>query len=149
MRSHIVHQFFPKLLAGLLVPPHVAYHGVFMGALRDKNQDRIASPRFLHSQLKKSSLCPRQSIILEFSPLNKNTNLAGTFPLRLFNRLGYPIVIEAAKKMMRPHLCYQLPLAPPPLLDPPSPMNPLNPQPPDDPPPPRPQSPSIHRPTTP
>src|SRR5881392_2365056 len=75
-----------------------------MGAGRDKKQDRIAIPRFLHSQLKKSSFGPRQSIILEFSPLNKNTNLAGTFPLRLFDRLGYPIVIELAKKTVRAHL---------------------------------------------
>src|SRR5947208_9140755 len=112
-----------------------------MGARRDKNQDRIAIPRFLHSQLKKSSLCPRQSIILEFSPLNKNTNLTGTFPLRLFNRLGYPIVIEPAKKMMCPHLCYQLPLAPPPPLDPPPPLNQL---PPHDHPPPLPHFPQMN-----
>jgi hypothetical protein len=58
----------------------------------------------LHAQLEESSLCARQSIILEFSPLNKNTDLAGTFPLRLFDRLGYPIVIEPAKKIVRAHL---------------------------------------------
>src|SRR6185295_9888925 len=75
-----------------------------MGARRDKNQNRIAIPCFLHAQLEESSLCPRQSIILEFSPLNKNTDLAGTFPLRPFDRLGYPIVIEPAKKIVRAHL---------------------------------------------
>src|SRR6266513_4477597 len=120
-----------------------------MRARRDKNQDRVAIARFLHAQLKKSSSCPRQSIILKFSSLNKNADLAGTFPLRLFNRLGYPIVIEAAKKMMRPHLCYQLPLAPPPPLDPPPPLNPLNPPPPDDHPPPLPQLPEMNGPPQP
>jgi hypothetical protein len=58
----------------------------------------------LHPKLEESSLCPRQGIILEFSPLNKNTNLAGTFPLRLFDRLGYPIVIEPTKKSVGAHL---------------------------------------------
>jgi hypothetical protein len=75
-----------------------------MGAGRDKNQNGIAIPRFLHAELEESPLCPRQSIILEFAPLNKNPNLAGTFPLRLFDRLGYSIVIEPAKKIVRAHL---------------------------------------------
>src|SRR5882724_11526937 len=83
---------------------HVAYHRVFMSAGRDKNQDRVSVARFLHAQLKKSSLCPRQSIILEFSSLNKNADLTGASPLRLFDRLGYPIVIEQAKKIVRAHL---------------------------------------------
>src|SRR5207248_7342153 len=104
MRPHIVHQFLPKLLAAFLVHHHIAHHGVFMGARRDKNQNRIAIPRFLHAELEESSLCPRQSILLEFSPLNENTNLSGTFPLRLFDRLGYSIVIEPAKKIVRAHL---------------------------------------------
>ena len=104
MRPHVLHQFFPKLLAAFLVHPHIAHHGVFMGAGRDKNQNRIAIPRFLHAELEESPLCPRQSIILEFAPLNKDPNLAGTFPLRLFDRLGYPIVIEPAKKIVRAHL---------------------------------------------
>jgi len=58
----------------------------------------------LHAELEESPLCPRQSVILEFAPLNKNPNLAGTFPLRLFDRLGYSIVIEPAKKIVRAHL---------------------------------------------
>jgi hypothetical protein len=85
------------------VHPDVAYHRVFMGAGRDKNQNRIAIPRFLHAELKKSSLCSRQGIILEFSPLNENPNLTGTLPLRFFDRLGYSIVIEPAKKIVRAH----------------------------------------------
>jgi hypothetical protein len=75
-----------------------------MGAGRDKNQNGIAIPRFLHAELEESPLCPRQSIILEFAPLNKNPNLAGTFPLRFSDRLGYSIVIEPAKKIARAHL---------------------------------------------
>src|SRR5439155_8975735 len=75
-----------------------------MRARRDKNQDRIAIARFLHSQLKKSSLCPRQSIILKFSSLNKNADLARRSPLRFFDCLGYPVVIEPAKKVVGAHL---------------------------------------------
>src|SRR5438132_362396 len=81
-----------------------------MGAGRDKNQNGIAIPRFLHAELEESPLCPRQSIILEFAPLNKNPNLAGTFPLRLSaplvlpaNRFKYEIdsSSEAAFKIVR------------------------------------------------
>jgi hypothetical protein len=75
-----------------------------MSAGRDKNQDRIAIARFLHSQLQKFSLRPGQSVLLKFPSLDKNADLTGTFPLRFSDRLDDAGVIEPAKKMMRAHL---------------------------------------------
>ena len=43
-----------KILAAFLVHPYIADHGIFMGAGRDKNQNRIAIPRFLHAELEES-----------------------------------------------------------------------------------------------
>src|SRR5437899_12243701 len=113
--------------------PHVTHHRIFMGAGRDKNQNRIAIPRFLHAQLKKFFLRPGQGVLLEFSPLNKDADLTRTSPLRLFDRLGNPVVIESAKEIMRSHF-YQLYPAPPPPPIPPPELKLPNP-PPEDPPP--------------
>ena len=75
-----------------------------MGAGRDKDQDRVAIARFLHAQLNKFSLCPGQGVLLKFPALDKNADLTGTFPLGFSNRLDDAVVIEPAKKVMRPHL---------------------------------------------
>ena len=70
----------------------------------DKNQNGIAIARFLHSHLNKFPLRAGQGITLKFPALNENADLTGTFPLRFLDRLNDAVVIEPAKKMMRPHL---------------------------------------------
>ncbi len=108
MRAHGLDQSLPEFLARFFVHTDIADDRIFMRPRRDKNQHRISIARFLHSELKKFSFGPRQGIILKFPTLNKNTDLARSPPLRLFDRLRDSLVIEPTKKMMRAHLITSL-----------------------------------------
>src|SRR5437762_11038249 len=78
----------------------------------------------------------RKRIDVQFSALNKNTNLAGRFRFRFTNGVDDAIVVDLAEKFFCSHRAYQLDPAPPPPKLPPPPLNPLKPPPPDDQPPP-------------
>src|ERR1700731_4571296 len=118
----------------------VADHGKLVCARRDKNQNRIALRRFVHSASMKLFLRSDEWIDIQLSALNENTNLAGSFRFGIADRLHDLVVLKFAEKFFRSQRS-QLPLEPPPPNEPPPPLNPLNPPPPDDEPPPPPPKP--------
>jgi hypothetical protein len=103
MCPHVVHQFFPKLFTAFLVDADVADHGIFLFSGRNKDQNSVAIGGPLHSELKELFFRPGQGVAFKLPALNKNPYLPGTFSFRLLNRLDDAVVIEAAKKTMRPH----------------------------------------------
>jgi hypothetical protein len=151
MRPHHRHQFLPKFPPAPFMHPHVSHHGILARSRRHENEHAIAIARFLHPQLNKSALRPRQRIFLEIAALYENSNLSRSSPFRFLDCLDDALVIEPLKKSMSAHY-YQLDPAPPPPKLPPPLLKPPKPPPPDDPPldhPPLPQFPMTKGPPNP
>ena len=103
MFPHRFNQSLPELFAAFFVHTDVSDHGVFASAGRDKNQRCVSIARLVHSQLQKFLLRARQRLIIEFTSLNEDADLSGGATFRFLDCLRDSLVIEPAKKMMRPH----------------------------------------------
>jgi hypothetical protein len=62
-----------------------------------------SAPFVLHPKLDKFLLRPLQGVFLEFPALEKNADLAGSFPFGLLDGASDPIVFELANKPVRAH----------------------------------------------
>ena len=82
----------------------VADHRKFLRARRHEDQDGIPPGRFLHAELEKFFLRQLQGVFFESPPLKKNADFAGRFRFRRLDGAHDSIVLELAKKSMRPHL---------------------------------------------
>ena len=143
MDTHFINSVLPELIATFLVDRHIPHNGEFLRSWRNKNQNRVARPRLVHSQPLK--FLPRniQWAVIESSTLNEDAYLAGSFRFRIPDRLHDLVMIQFAEKFLRSHLAYQSDPAPPPPKLPPPPLNPLNPPPPPPPPEDQPPPPPI------
>jgi len=103
MFPHPLDEIRPKLLAAFLVDAFVANDRELLRPRRDENQDAVPFPRFLHPKLQKFLLSSLKCVLLKFSPLEKDANLAGSFRFRVFNRFYDPIVLQLANESMGPH----------------------------------------------
>lgn len=79
MRPHSTCNVLPELFAALFVNRFVANNGELVRSRRYENQHRIALAGLMHSETLKLFLCNDQRIDIEFSTLNINANLAGSF----------------------------------------------------------------------
>jgi hypothetical protein len=129
VHAHSVDQFLQEFVSALLMNAFVADHGELARPGSDENQHRVSFPRLFHAELPEFTLRVIEGIAIQFSPLNVDANLPRGFGFRFLDRPDDPIVIELAKKCLRSHEIYQLPLEPPPPNPPPPPLNPLKPPP--------------------
>ncbi len=93
MDAHFSNGVLPELIATLFVDRHITNNSEFLCSWRNKNQHRVARPRFVHSQPLKFLLRNAQRVIIESSTLDENAYLAGSFRFRIPNRVHNPVMI--------------------------------------------------------
>src|SRR5436190_18847373 len=103
MGAHFIHDVLPELFAAFFVNRLVADNGEFVGPRRYKNKNGIALARLVHSETLKFLLRNHHRIGLEFTALNINANLAGSFRFRFTNRAHNSFMLKPAEKVSCSH----------------------------------------------
>src|SRR6476619_8624239 len=104
MRPHSFDDVLPEFIAAFFMNRVVPNDRKFLNTRRDKNEDRIAFARLVHTEPMKLPLRRNKGVTLQFAALDQNANLTRGFRFSFVNRLNDSIVLEFAKEFSRSHL---------------------------------------------
>jgi len=103
MSTHSIHDVLPEIFATFLVNRCIADNGKFVRSRRYEDQHTIALAGLVHSQSLKLFLCNDQRIGVEFTALDIDANLAGSFRFSIPNHFHDPVMFKLAEKLSGSH----------------------------------------------